>query len=356
MQAKVFVFVVIATIFDKMKNIPGMMKHIFFFILVTMLLSCSRDPLKVDISKISTDIGIVRFEQDLFTSDPSSVAGNLEHWQSRYGDFFDYFCFIAGIGSPENPGFMERLTAFISDKNNYLLYKKTMEVFPDTDALEQDLNNAFRHYLYYFPGKQVPRVFTYVSGIRQSVITDEGLLGIGLDKYLGSNQTVYRQAGIYNYMLKNMHPGKIVSDCMTAWGETEFAFNDSVDNLISRMVYRGMLAYFSSAMLPDQPDSLITGFKTKEIDYLIAHEASMWAFLIEHKLLFETNKFTMDKYILEGPFTTDFGRNSPARAAVWIGYRIVESYMKKNSDVTLQQLMEERNYQKILTMSRYNPR
>jgi hypothetical protein len=81
----------------------------------------------------------------------------------------------------------------------------------------------------------------------------------------------------------------------------------------------------------------------------------MWAYLVEKKLLFNTDRFTIDKFILEGPFTKDFGRDSPARAAIWIGYRIVQSYMLRNPGTTFQKLMEEKNYLKILNLSAYNP-
>jgi len=152
-----------------------------------------------------------------------------------------------------------------------------------------------------------------------------------------------------------MHPKKIISDCMNFWGEMEFPFNDSVNNLIAIMIYRGRLLYFTSAMLPDQPDSLKCGFTQENLDYFSSSEKSMWAYLVENKLLFNTDKFTIDKLILEGPFTKDFGRGSPARAAVWIGYRIVQSYMARNSKITLPELMEENNYLKILNQSAYNP-
>jgi hypothetical protein len=81
----------------------------------------------------------------------------------------------------------------------------------------------------------------------------------------------------------------------------------------------------------------------------------MWTKLIEKKYLFNTDRFTIDKFILEGPYTKDFGRESPARAAVWICYKIVSSYIAGNPEITLPGLMEEKNYLKILNQSSYNP-
>jgi hypothetical protein len=108
-------------------------------------------------------------------------------------------------------------------------------------------------------------------------------------------------------------------------------------------------------MQPDQPDSLNWGFSQRGLDYFKEYEKSIWSFLVEKKLLFSTDRLTIDKFILDGPFTKDFGRDSPSRAAVWIGYRIVRAYMQKNENATLSELMGEKDYLKILNMSAYNP-
>ena len=95
-----------------------------------------------------------------------------------------------------------------------------------------------------FRKKPFPGSLPLSRDLSQSAITDDSLLAIGLDRYLGVNEPLYNQTGIYNYLKVNMHPDKIVSDCMIFWGETEFAFNDSVNNLIANMIYRGRNAVF----------------------------------------------------------------------------------------------------------------
>ena len=217
------------------------------------------------------------------------------------------------------------------------------------------MEDAFKHFHYYFPEKPLPQIITYVAGFNQSAITGDSLIAMGLDKYLGTKEPLYQEAGIYNYLVMNMYPKKLASDCITFWGETEFPYYDSVNNLVSNMIYRGRMLYFSRAMLPDQPDTINWGFSAKNLDYCVENEKAMWTELIEKKYLFNTDHFTIDKFILEGPYTKDFGRESPARAAVWIGYRIVSAYMAKNGSVTLPMLMAEKNYMNILNQSSYNP-
>jgi hypothetical protein len=334
------------------------MKKISNWLLLLVLLAaaaCRHDPFRINTADIHADVRLDRFEKVLFSVDPAAVEQYIPQWKKEYGVFFSHFCYLTDLGNMDDPNFPDRLRMFITDHNNYLIYKRTLEVFPDLDTLTTGLENAFRHYRFYFPDKTVPRVITYVSGFNQAAITDDSLLAVGLDRYLGEHEILYIQAGIYNYLLANMHPKKVLSDCMQFWGETEFPYNDSINNLISHMIYQGRMLYFTHAMLPEQPDTLNWGFTGKDLDYFQSAEKSMWAYLIEKKLLFSTDRFTMDKFILPGPFTKDFGRGSPARAAVWIGYRIVQSYMRRHKNVTLQKLMEEKDYMMILNRSAYNP-
>jgi hypothetical protein len=334
------------------------MKTIRYLLAMWMLisvLSCRKDPFRVNVSDIKTAVSISRFEKELFSADPSALEEFIPLWKKEYGVFFVHFSYIVKLGDMDDPAYPERLRQFVTDHSSYRIYTRTLQVFPGLDTIRAELNEGFRHYRYYFPDKPIPRVITYISGFNQSAITDDSLLAVGLDKYLGRNEGLYRQAGIYNYLIENMYPERLVSDCMSFWGETEFPFQDSVNNLIANMIYRGKLLYFTHAMLPDRPDTVNWGYSRNDLEFLDASENVMWAYLVEHKLLFVTDRLTIDKFILEGPFTRDFGRNSPDRAAIWIGYRIVQSYMQRNPEITLLQLMQENDFMKILNGSAYNP-
>lgn len=328
---------------------------LLILILSGVTISCKQDKLHVNVSKIQVNITIDRFEKELFSADPSALKDSIPVWQKKYGSFLQYFSYIVKLGNINDPAFADRLTLFVSDHTNYLIYKRTMEVYPNVDAFKANLDVAYKHYRYYFPGKPIPHIITYVAGFNQSAITGNSLIAMGLDKYLGSNETLYNNAGIYKYLVLNMYPEKLASDCISFWGETEFPFYDSINNLVTNMIYRGKMMYFTRAMLPDQPDTINWGFSARNLEYCGANEKAMWTKLIEKKYLFRTDRFTIDKFILEGPYTKDFGRESPARAAVWIGYKIVSAYMAKNSDISLPILMADKDYMKVLNLSSYNP-
>ena len=91
-------------------------------------------------------------------------------------------------------------------------------------AIEEELTKAFKHYLYYFPHKKIPGIYTCISGFNNSIITGDSALGIGLDRYLGSDCKYYFQLQLYKYQTTKMNPWNIVPDCMYAWASTEWDY------------------------------------------------------------------------------------------------------------------------------------
>ncbi|HJX70792.1 MAG TPA: hypothetical protein VJ346_02535 [Bacteroidales bacterium] len=331
-------------------------KILFLSWIALMMCSCSKTSRDVNVSDIDVNLDIKRFDKELFEADPSRIGDLIPVLKEKYGRFFQIFNHrITGIGSDENPSYSEYLKAFVTDYLNFQIYQRTTEVFPDMDFIRTELEDAFKHYKHYFPDMQIPEIITYVSGINQSVISDSLLLGIGLDDYLGVDEPLYRQLGIYQYLAEVMYKERIATDCMRLWAMTEFPYNDSVNNLVSNMIYEGMLMYFADRMIPDRPDTLKWGFTASGMSFCRDNEKQMWAYLIENRLLFNSERFTIDKFTSEGPFTKDFSSESPGRAAVWIGYRIVHSYMDHHKEIGLDDLMKERDYQRILNESFYNP-
>ena len=97
------------------------------------------------------------------------------------------------------------------------------------------------------------------------------------------------------------------------------------------------------------------GYTSAEWEWVNKYEKDMWLSLMASKDLYTTQLIEKGRYVNDGPFTLPFTQESPARAGVYIGWQIVKSYMKHNSNISIQQLMQETDAQKILNQSRYNP-
>ncbi|MFP4620404.1 MAG: hypothetical protein ACLFM7_03785 [Bacteroidales bacterium] len=309
-----------------------------------------------EISDVTVDLEIKRLEKDIFELNPDSLHSAIPELSEKYGEFFKlYNTNVVNIGPSNTKDYPRSLRSFISDYDMNRLHKKIVEVYPDLEDIREKLETGFSHYKYYFPDKQVPAVYTYLGGFNQSVVIADSVLAIGLDKYLGRDCDFYDKLGWEGYRQKNMHKKKIPSDCMRAWGQTEWPFNDSTDNLLSNMLYRGKLFYFIQSMLPEEPDTLVTGFTRQELDWCVNNEEDIWNYLIENQLLYSTDYMTINKMVNPAPFTSGFTEESPGRAVNWLGWKIIEAYMDRNSGMALRELMENHDYQTILTESRYHP-
>jgi hypothetical protein len=108
-------------------------------------------------------------------------------------------------------------------------------------------------------------------------------------------------------------------------------------------------------ILPDKADSVIFGFTAKQIKWCKNNEKTMWITLIEDKLLFSTDYFTIRKLTELAPYTTQFTNESPGKACNWIGYNIISKYMKNNPETSLRELMDNDDYHKIFEQAKYKP-
>jgi len=330
-----------------------MKKQIFFILILFTIFSCSRSPLKVDVSDISIDFAIHHFERDLVSETIDS--DRVRFLEEKYGEFFKIFTLrMIWIGASKEDGFVSGLQRFANDTMivslNRLVSKKI-----SSDDIENELEKAFKHYKYYFPEKGIPQVISCISGFNQSIVTSDNLIGISLDKFLGSDCSYYPQLGLSQYKCRRMNPVNIVPETMMAWALTEFPKDDNASNLLSYIIYQGKLMYFIDAMLPDLPDTLKIGFTRNQIDFCKEREAKMWAFLAEYKLLYSSQRMDVKRYIDDAPFTNSFTNESPGRTGVWQGWQIVRAYMRKNPEVSLSQLMQNQHYQEILNKSGYSP-
>ncbi|HOP58357.1 MAG TPA: hypothetical protein PLR52_02950 [Bacteroidales bacterium] len=330
---------------------------VFSLILIS---SCKQNPYKVDVSSVDIDLGIKRFETDLFSIDPEKIGDNIPRLRDQYGSFLQLFSYVINAGEVGDTTFINYLLSFCTDKINNEVYNAVMASYPDVQWLEDGIEEAFRHYLWYFPGRNVPDVYTCITGFNNSMITlKDSVLAIGLDRYLGSDCDFYKRLNIYGYLALRMNSYNILPDCMYAWAKTQWNFEDmnyQIDNVLTEMIHEGKLRYFERCMLPGMADTLLLGFSSDQMRFCLNNEAQMWEYLVEHDLLFSTDQMVIRKLTGEAPFTSYFTSESPGRASVWIGFRIIESYMKHNPEITLEGLMNETDVQGLLGKSKYMPR
>ena len=337
------------------------MKIVFRLILLStlfpVLFACNHNRLKVDISGIEKNVEIVRFDEELFDLPQKDTLSELLELRNKNPEFFDLFTYkVIRIGGIDEPQFSDLMHQFLNDTMILGVKQMVNETFSDFKPISKQINKAFKYYQYHFPEKEIPTIYTCISGFNQSVFTAENIIGISLDKYLGRDCSYYPQLSTTpQYKIMNMYKNKIVSDVAYAWGMTEFNETNKATNLLGNMIHQGKLMYFADALLPEMNDSLKIGYTGKQLEWCKNNEAQMWLTLVEKKMLYSSKRMDIIRYINDAPYTNGFPLESPGRTGIWIGWQIVRQYMKKHPEVTLPQLMQNSDYQGILNASGYFP-
>lgn len=332
------------------------MRKLAFGLLLGMtcvFVACQSNKLKVDVSDIDLEIKIDRFEKKLFDLKNGS---SLEDLKDKYPRILRLYSEkVIGLGNVDDLNYRQYLNKFLNDSTMNLVVNQIDSIFPNLDIQEEELTKGFKHLKYYYPKAKIPKIFSQISGFNQSIVVDEGLIGVSLDKYLGVDCDFYALLRRPVYLRENMTPNRIAQDILLAYGLTEFAFKPKAHNLMEQMIYQGKILYFLQALLPEKAESDIMKYNTDDYKWCVDNETQVWAYLIEQKHLFSTHTNMTRNYINDAPFTTGMPQESPGRIGTWIGLQIVKSYMTKHSELSIPQLMTNDDYASILRESAYQP-
>ena len=334
------------------------LKLIFLIVNLLVVIACRRDPYKVNLTGIECDLQVRDLGRDIFETPPNELAAKADTLRLEYGSALRTYSAVIGLGDPSDEAWTSAFVLFASDMRNLELWDDVKKVWPDNVRLEGELVNAFRHYLYYFPEKTVPEVITCISVFNNSIIIDSSLLMISLDRYLGADSKYYPSLGIYSYQARKMTPDYTVPDCMYAWASTEWDYHEAgygTRNLLNTMLHEAKLVYFTRRMMPALADTILFGFTEDQLRFCKQGEKNIWEYLVSNDLLFNTDSFVIRKFTGEAPFTSYFTEESPGRAVVWTGFRILERYMNNNPGTSLAELMGMSDCQAILDGAKYNP-
>lgn len=197
---------------------------------------------------------------------------------------------------------------------------------------------------------------TAIWGKAQSILFVDSVMFIGLNHYLGSQHPAY--AGLPEYRRSVKTSEMLPYDIAEALVATAYPFeyNDS-STVINRLIYEGALIASKMTLVKDASLSDALGYNREQLQWLIDNEGELWRKLVGSKMIFDRSSTVSDRLVLPSPTTNVLSPDCPGRAGRYIGYRILESYMKSHRDASLTQLLSREFYGRInpLVDTNYNP-
>lgn len=326
-----------------------MTKKLLFFIIIGISVSvaCSTETETIDTTGVELEVNITRLEQEFFQlQSQEDILNFLVTHEDVATKFLGY--------TPDDIGLIEQLHKMRFDPAIAELNEETQRIFGDMAEFEAQLEEAFKKIKVLYPAFEAPKVYTMITGMGSDLLVTDSIVVIGLDFFLGEGAK-FRPMDVPNYILQRYQKDYILPGIITLISDR---FNDldlSENTMLSEMISYGKAYYFTKLILPYESDENIIAYTNEQVLDIQQNESVIWAHFIDNQLLYESSHFVKNKYMGERPFVAEIGRRCPGRIGAWLGWKIVNAYMAKNEEVTVQQLMSTANSETIFSNSSYRP-
>lgn len=350
-------------------------KRIELFSILTILIivstACNTNRWKPDVSNIKADVHIKRFDQALFSIDTTTLENfdkGIIDLQKQYPEIYEaYVEHLLQIGPKDSLHTTLVLKKLVADKYWRELYNDVQKKYDDETikSLEEQFSEAFKYLKYYYPKDTLPDVVAIVKGFNPynvvpAMFTYENHLAVSLEMYMGYNYKFYQGWPIYgDYQIKRFDKAYILPQALKLIFEERYPPEKYTDGtLLSKAIYDGKELFFLSAMAPEMADTLKIEYTKAQLDWIEKNQPQMWNHFVSNNLLYSTDQHKLETYINDAPFTNaeQVPTEAPPRLGTFLGWQIVKKYVEENPEKSLQEILNEKDYRKILADSKYRPK
>lgn len=285
-----------------------------------------------------------------------AATGNVALWQRLNTEFpLETQALVENVlrlGPIDAEGIEDSLCAFYASPSMHRLRADVSRRFEDLSDLERPLGEAFCRLSQELPGFVVPKVYTQISAFNESVVVGDSLIGISLDKYMGADYPLYAKC-FYANQRATMVPGRIVQDCLL------FYLNQlsrpkrpdgQGETLLDCMLQQGKLNWIV-AHVTHKPLVNVAAVTPATKSWYKSNERRVWQILCQRNLLASTDAALIHAVVYSADARPYFSDPYSRGVGLWVGMRIVDSYMKRHPEVTLADLFAQTDYAAILRES-----
>ncbi len=183
------------------------------------------------------------------------------------------------------------------------------------------------------------KFYTVVWGKPQPVLRDSDVMIIALNHYLGADYPGYSHWEEYRRASKT--PEMMPYDIAAALVATQIPMqSDEESTLADWMLYEGALVE-ARMRLVDNPDlATALGYNAEQLKWCEDNYDGMMRDIAVRRLLYNTDPVLIDRMLAPAPNSPLLGNRAPGRVGRYIGYRLIQDYMKKHPSATLPELMK----------------
>ena len=343
-----------------------------------LLLACQPDrPAPPDVSDVSVDLTVLRFDRALAQLDTTDLSTAVRSLDQQYGSFTDvFFTHVVPIRRGDfSPTESQRvLRAYLDYPLTHFVDSLVDSRYggdasagggaagsSQVESLTEDFKQALRYYRHYFPTAPLPdTLVTYAAHFELAgFLYGAGQLAAGLDFFLGPDfdytQVDPNEPIFSDYLVQSYTPEHFAGKMLRILLEDHFPPPRS-GRMIDYLVYEGKKLYVLEQLLPELPRHVVYELSTEDLQWLEENETPIYAYLQREDELYSTDVNKIRKYTGPAPYSAGMPRESPGGAVNYLGRQIVASFLTQHPEVTLAELMRLTDGQDILRRARYKPR
>jgi hypothetical protein len=317
----------------------------------------------VDVSNIEVDFDIIRYDRIFFEKlNPQNLIETLHQLRDEDTTFFDFYTIqvmrFGKISDTVGPVSLS-IYEFLTNEHVKELRDTIEEKFTDLTPFKKELAEAFKHFKYYYPELPLPAVYTINTEFSyNAVMLDSSVLALALDMYLGKEYPFYYSFDFPYYIIRRFETEFMVPNAMEVLYNEYFAPDDfrETDAMIHAMIENGKKLYFKECMQPRKPKHLLIGYTKEQLKWCQNEEGEIWRHYNELDLFYSKDYMEHRRHVNDGPSTVGMPPESPGNVGSWVGWQIVNNYMKNaGENVTLRELLKTKP-EVILAKSKYKPK
>lgn len=260
---------------------------------------------------------------------------------------------VLRLGPADGLGIEDSLRAYYKDSTLTTLRLDAAQKFEDLSSYEAQLARAFARLSEADSSFVTPVVYTQISALNQSVVVGDSLLGISLDKYMGTNYPLYKTC-FYENQRVTMEPSRLVRDCLMFYlTQQNQLLQRGVKPSIGRwLVHQGKIAWVVAQVL-DCKLIDVAAVQSATKRWYEKHEQEVWQSLQQPALWNSTDSVKLGEVMMTSDAHPYFQDSHSRGVGLWIGMRLVDSYMKHHPKVSIGTLLHRTNDEQILKESKY---
>ncbi len=323
--------------------------------IILLLSQCGKDNNIPDVSNIDIDMNIIRFEKEMYETDSSQYQQKAKELLTKYNAFAKRYTEIMRDRPRRDSSDEYILEYLMKGPQMHMLYDTCMALYDDFSSYENEIKEVLKYYQFHFPKMPIPQIYTCLTEFTYQGFTDgPNMLVLSTEYFLGENFSAYQAfAPQYHYRyFREDYWARTVAELLA----TEMMAIIPQNNMLDAMIDNGKKIYITEQLIPYAQDSMLHLYSKEQMQWCEDNEELIWSHFVNEDLLYSVKRRDFVKFISPAPHSPGMPPDAPGRTANYIGWKIIKKYMEKNPQISLEDLANEVDAQKILKDSKYKGR